>query len=150
MKTVYWELSTLSVILILLFSATTGYSHGVIGKAETRQAVCLNAAYDDGEPMSYAEVSIYSPKEHHPFQSGYTDSKGVFCFLPDTIGKWQLKVNDGMGHQLALGFDHRTKSTPSQPIAASPQLSKINGVIGGVGVIIGFGGLSAWWLSRKR
>ncbi|MFO7965491.1 MAG: hypothetical protein R6U50_16320, partial [Desulfobacterales bacterium] len=50
-------------------------------------------------PMAFAEVLVFSPKndkiEH---QNGRTDQNGRFAFLADIPGKWQVKVNDGMGH----------------------------------------------------
>jgi nickel transport protein len=60
------------------------------------------AEYDDGEPMSYAKVTIASPGADLPFQSGRSDKNGRFCFFPDAEGQWEVVAEDEMGHRLEV------------------------------------------------
>ena len=49
--------------------------------------------------MRYAEVLVFSPENDEvEYQNGRTDQNGRFAFCPEMVGKWQIKVNDGMGH----------------------------------------------------
>jgi nickel transport protein len=79
-------------------------AHGTHGATEEGGgAVCASAAYDDGSPMSYAAVDIFSPADKKlPFQTGRTDRNGYFCFRPDAPGRWKLTAKDEEGHQVRL------------------------------------------------
>ncbi len=87
------------ITLLILLISTKLWSHGVVYDVKKEKAVIIKVTYDDGEPMSYAEVKIFSPDnkdiEH---QNGRTDKNGYFAFLPDKPGEWKIIVNDGTGH----------------------------------------------------
>ncbi|MFO7750306.1 MAG: hypothetical protein R6V54_09475 [Desulfobacteraceae bacterium] len=73
-----------------------GTDYRLIGKDAV---VAAEFFYSDKTPMEYAEILIFSPEnEKVEFQNGRTDQNGRFAFLAETPGKWQMKVNDGMGH----------------------------------------------------
>ena len=47
-----------------------------------------------------AAVEVYSPDdEDEPYQKGETDRNGRFSFVPESAGKWDFTVDDGMGHR---------------------------------------------------
>ncbi|NQT92354.1 MAG: hypothetical protein HQ559_06305, partial [Lentisphaerae bacterium] len=59
----------------------------------------IEAAYDDGSPMAFCDVSVFSPGDPvSEYQTGITDPRGRFAFIPDTNGVWKVTVDDGMGH----------------------------------------------------
>ncbi|MDY6968781.1 MAG: hypothetical protein SVR08_09040 [Spirochaetota bacterium] len=93
------NISGILFLLIFSFSISSALAHGVTYEIQRDSAVIVKAGYDDGEPMSYAEVKIFSPdvqKVEH--QNGRTDNNGNFAFLPNRTGKWRIVVNDGLGH----------------------------------------------------
>ena len=73
----------------------------------------FRAGFSGGEPASYAPCLIHGPEsglEGGPeFQSGRTDARGIFAFVPDRDGVWNVVVDGGMGHRLA--FDVLVNST---------------------------------------
>jgi nickel transport protein len=96
----------LSAVLLLAVPVQV-LGHGTQGRTEKDSgAVCVSAAYDDGTPMSYVAVDIFSPAEKKlPFQTGRTDRNGYFCFRPDAQGSWKLAAKDEEGHQMRLSTD---------------------------------------------
>lgn len=96
MKTLIW-------CLFLLFFVPTGlFAHAVKGKLAPAEAICAEFSFDDGEPMSYAEVTIKLQGEKLSFQKGRTDANGRFCFYPETKAAYSIMVSDGMGHGMEL------------------------------------------------
>jgi nickel transport protein len=74
-------------------------AHGVNYTINQTNALVIKVEYDDGEPMSYAEVKIFSPNDQKiEYQKGRTDKKGRFAFLPEKGGEWKVVVGDGMWH----------------------------------------------------
>jgi nickel transport protein len=91
------------LIILFLFLTCDVFAHGVEGEIKYLQDVVLvTAAYDSGEPMSYAKVEIYAPDSNIKFQLGRTDRNGRFAFVPDVSGVWQIVVSDNLGHRLEL------------------------------------------------
>lgn len=99
------KLRTLSSLGVIL--ATTGFiyqskafAHGVVLQYQPTDAIALLAKYDNGQPMSNAQVVIYSPDNpSQPWQTGVADEEGKFVFIPDTNinGNWTVKVRSA-GH----------------------------------------------------
>ncbi len=78
----------------------TGYRHSQI------EAAALEFMYSTGEAMSYREAKVFSPNdEKFAYQSGRTDEKGRFAFVPDSPGKWRVIVRDEEGHQCTAEID---------------------------------------------
>lgn len=140
--------------LLILLMAGQGWAHGVRGIVAPRQAACILAEYDGGDPMSYVRVEIMAPDSKLSFQSGRTDRNGRFCFLPDIAGNWQLGINDEMGHKLRL-----TSTVDENMIPSTGDETGINRggpwtrglrVVDGLAVIFGSAGILAWWRSKTR
>lgn len=86
------------LVLLMVLPKSICFAHGLIDK-EIEGGTGIEVTYDDGTPMSYSEVKVYSPRdEETEFQQGFTDRNGRFIFSPDVVGKWKVIVNDGMGH----------------------------------------------------
>ena len=50
--------------------------------------------------LSGGDVFIYAPGEaEKAFQTGKTDGKGKFAFIPTKAGEWKVVVDDGTGHR---------------------------------------------------
>jgi len=74
-------------------------AHGVFHQVTRGEAVLVTAEYDDGDPMSCAEVKIHPPGEGKiAQQTGRTDRNGCFAFVPDVQGQWRVTIDGCMGH----------------------------------------------------
>ena len=115
---IFVRLAVIAGLILLItgeiFAHGTGYRHSGF------QAVALEFMYSTGEAMSYREARVFSPNdEKFAYQSGRTDEKGRFAFVPDTAGKWRVIVRDEEGHQCTAEIDIApenlsTANTPQQ------------------------------------
>ncbi|NQS90434.1 hypothetical protein HQ584_11675 [Patescibacteria group bacterium] len=137
-----------ALLFYLFFLPCSLWAHSVVYEIKEDRAVIINVAYDDGEPMSYAEVKIFSPEnkdiEH---QNGRTDKNGCFAFLPDQNGKWRIIVNDGMGHGVVTGVEVKEAMKIETTAKGWPRLQKL---ITGVSIIWGLAGLIFYLKMRKK
>jgi nickel transport protein len=63
-------------------------------------AVVIRAAYGGSEPLAFAKVQVFAPSSpSQEFQTGVTDRRGYFSFLPDGPGAWRVVVDDEEGHR---------------------------------------------------
>lgn len=85
--------------LLLLWTWKT-LAHGTGYRQPGFRAVALEFVYSTGETMSYREARVFSPEDDKfAYQSGRTDGKGRFAFVPDVPGLWRVLVRDEEGHQ---------------------------------------------------
>ena len=90
------------LFLILNFSKITLFAHGLVYDIKMAKTLIIKVAYNDGEPMSYSDVKIFSPDStKEEYQNVTTDKNGQFAFVPDISGEWKSLINDGMGHALS-------------------------------------------------
>ena len=138
------------VTILLLFSGfiTICLAHGTSCKVFKDSTLIIKAEYDDGTVMSYAEVLIFSPDDKNiEYQNGRTDKNGIFAFVPDKTGIWQIKVNDGMGHGIEKEIAVDTKISIN---AINSGASGKNDYIAAVAIIIGITGFLFYLKSRKK
>lgn len=146
--------AALCLAVFLLSAAALCRAHGVDGYADQATGYCVTARYSDGEPMSWAEIKIAAPDSDIEFQNGRTDRNGKFMFLPDGQGAWEVVVQDGMGHRMALevmvsgAADAKGTAVPVARGTASGK-SRPMGVVAGVGVIFGLCGFFYGWKARR-
>jgi nickel transport protein len=144
----------LLILGTILATVVTAWGHGTQGIVETGEGILVSAGYDDGEPMSYAEVKILGPDSEIPFQKGRTDRNGRFMFRPDQKGLWQIIVSDGMGHRLDL--EREIFNVKDDMQAATPEkngiskTSRVQGIIMGVSIILGLFGIVYGWKARSH
>ena len=87
-------------LILLCINQNPGFAHGVGYREISLKAVPLEFFYSTGEKMSYCEAKIFSPTDSKfAAQSGRTDEKGRFAFIPDAPGEWRAIVRDNEGHQ---------------------------------------------------
>jgi nickel transport protein len=78
--------------------ADKAQAHGASIETSKTQAVQIEAAYDSGQPMAEAQVTVYSPENPaEPWKTAATDSEGQYVFVPDQTGQWQVQVRQA-GH----------------------------------------------------
>lgn len=140
---------------VMMLAAPSCRAHGVDGAVELTEGYCVTAQYDDGEPMCYAAVEIKAPDADFVFQKGRTDRNGRFMLQPDTPGRWQAIVQDGMGHRLAL--DVVVGTDPGAPdrgaagtTAAGTAPGRLGNILAGLAIIFGLCGFVYGWRTRLR
>ncbi len=112
--------------LILLLTGEI-FAHGTGYRQSEFRAVALEFMYSTGEAMSYREARVFSPNdEKFSYQSGRTDEKGRYSFVPDTPGKWRVIVRDEEGHQCTAEIDITPENlNPGNESAKTTQPSTI-------------------------
>ncbi len=142
----------ITVIMLTAVSPDLSFAHGMVHHFTQEEAVVIRAAYDDGEPMSYAAVKIYAPdnaKIEH--QNGRTDKNGCFAFIPDAPGQWHLTIDGGMGHMITTDVTvDEDLALPAEPSEVSHQLPRFYGMAMGLSIIFGLTGFLAWFKSLKQ
>lgn len=94
------------MVLISLSVASKSFAHGTGYRQAALKAIPLEFFYSTGEAMSYREARVFSPNdEKFAAQSGRTDEKGRFAFVPDVAGLWRVIVRDEEGHQCEAKID---------------------------------------------
>ena len=84
----------------LIFLCGEAFAHGTGYRHSALKAVALEFMYSTGEAMSYREARVFSPNDDKfAWQSGRTDERGRFAFVPNAAGMWRIIVRDEEGHQ---------------------------------------------------
>ncbi len=147
-----FSLCLIGLVCILFFPIIVS-AHGTGYKIiESSKAVVIEFYYSGGEPMSYAQVLVFSPQDQKTeYQNGRTDRKGRFAFYPDISGNWRIEISDGMGHKVQAevnGGSGKPDQTPVQK-SESAGLNKISKAFFGVSVIWFLTSLLLWLNARK-
>lgn len=149
----------LIVLLPILGNGKQVLAHGAqIGYSRT-QALEIQATYDDGTPMSNAQVVIYAPNDpSRPWLTGTTNQAGKFVFVPDgeQSGNWDVKVRQA-GHGKIITIPENailaseTETNNSQELASSNNAiyNPVQKIIMAAVGIWGFVG-TALFFSRKK
>ena len=111
-----WLLIT--VIVANAVVADSVLAHGANIKHRQTSAIVIQAAFDDGTPMSDAQAIIYSPEDPAtPWLKGTTDSEGKFTFVPepDVSGNWDIKVRKaGHGDIVSVAVEGESSGSDSK------------------------------------
>ena len=143
----YIAINVSGIVLVMLISVNNISAHDVIHDIKQGVSVVIRAGYDTGEPMRYAEVLIYSPKNGKiEFQNGRTDANGSFAFLPDTPGEWKIVVNDGDGHGFSTSF---TADKSMNMKITRTWFARLKKLVSGVILIFGLTGFLYYIRARK-
>jgi nickel transport protein len=88
------------VLTLLMALPLPAYAHGARIEYTVDMTVEIVAAYDNGEPMAGAQVTVYAPDDPiNPWLTDFCDDEGRFSFTPDTTktGTWDVQVRQA-GH----------------------------------------------------
>jgi len=87
-------------VLFWILSFQNLFAHEVNYQVKEGKGVCVSFFFAGGEPMNYAEIEVYAPGEKIVFQKAMTDKNGIFCFMPDRDGIWQVLAKGETEHGL--------------------------------------------------
>ena len=111
-------------------------------------AVILTAIYGGSEPAAFCQVSVRAPgKPDAEYQTGRTDARGRFAFVPEGTGDWRVVVDDEMGHRLELTVPWSGSAYGGPTAAAQPIWQK---ALTGASLLLGLTGLWLWWRVRGQ
>lgn len=111
----------------------------------------VRVAYDDDEPVSFAEVQVFAPGGGaKPVLTGVTDRNGCFVFRPDTAGVWKVSIDDGMGHSAPHFVTSGVAASAAAPVVPPARMSRVQGVVTGLSLIFGVFGWGAWLRLRAK
>jgi len=138
----------ISVLVFMWLAVSSSiFSHGVkIG--ELSGGVGVKVMYDSKNPISGANVTVYSPLDQkNSFYSGITDKNGCFMFLPNSDGKWKVVIVDKTGHGGIKCIDVENSKLNKVMVENESVGSKI---LSGVGILFGISGLLFFILAIKE
>ncbi len=137
----------LLAVIPLIFSVLT--AHGVETVRVQTGIVGLRAFYDDGSPLAYVDVTVFSPEDKETeFQSGLADKNGVFTFRPDQDGTWTIIFDDGLGHGTKQEINiTAAQVVPEEGEHVTPRWQKI---VVGLSLIFGMTGLLYGMTVQRR
>ena len=138
--------SPIFILLVILLPLSL-FAHGVEYNVNLQNSVVIRVFYDDGYPMDYADYEIKS-SDGEIFQIGVTDRQGILSFIPDMIGKWEVKIDDGMGHGILTSIDIDEDMLPS--MNNSLKHSRLQKLIIGLSVIFGLTGIMFYIVTKRE
>lgn len=116
-----FKLAPLSVGLFLLGTSAPALGHGAVAEYRQVRAIEIRGEYDNGDPMSEAQVTIYAPENpNEPWLEGTTQEDGTFVFVPDPeqAGGWVARVRKG-GHGDMTTIQVETAQAEETPTQAN-------------------------------
>lgn len=145
MKNVNVVMLLLVVLLLIPFNVV--YAHGVNISYKANIEYEISANYDTGQPLSEAQVTIYSPQNpSEPWYKGISDSKGKISVKLDSSqkGMWLVQFRKG-GHganiNIPVGEDKALEGTTGY--------SKIQMIIMSICILWGFIGTTLYFKARR-
>ncbi len=135
---------------ILLLTSAPVLAHGAQVMWDFHEdSVHISAAFDNGVPMSDAQVTVFSgaaPTE--PYLRGLTDENGVFVFKPDLhlSLNWDVQVRKA-GHGDIVHF---SMMQTSEVIIEERAFTTLQIIIMSVSVVWGFIGTALFFASKRK
>lgn len=141
-------LLVLSLVLVLA-STSPVLAHGTKFEYQARASYEILASYDDGTPMSEAQVTVYAPNDpSKPWITGTCDEDGRYVFTPDKAiaGEWAVQIRKaGHGGMLNIPVGENNQ----QAAAGSTGYTPLQLVVMIVAVLWGLLG-TALYFKRER
>jgi hypothetical protein len=150
----------LCFILIFIINTESSAHDITVEITKSYPSVIIRASYFQAEPLSYAEVMIFSPESDVvEYQYGRSDKSGYFAFLPNSKGDWKITVDDEMGHfkesVVTITADFFTGEGATAIVAHTKQGSTIQDlhplykIIFGLALIFGITGIFYGFKARQ-
>ncbi|NEP00721.1 MAG: carboxypeptidase regulatory-like domain-containing protein [Symploca sp. SIO2E9] len=156
-----WKVIT-PLIFVSIFSwPIRATAHGVKIEAKNTQAIEIYAQYDNGEPISNTQVTVYAPQDPAtPWLQGTSDQSGKFVFVPDSSqpGNWAVQVRKaGHGKMINITLGEGTAGADSGEVRTDFSTSNNSNssytapqkLLMGAAIIWGFVGTALFFLRGK-
>ncbi|MFU2113548.1 carboxypeptidase-like regulatory domain-containing protein [[Pasteurella] aerogenes] len=154
--------------LFVLFSSQSLWAHSLYLFAQyDGKEISGKAYYSDLSPAAETYVAVYQQDKTNIVTEGQTDKQGEFHFPLQGEGIYRVEIEAMEGHKAvayaANVVPQATNATSSLASNASDELMLVRAdiaklqdkiyfrdILGGIGYIVGFLGLWAWWQSRRQ
>jgi nickel transport protein len=142
--------SFLLVLALCWLGAASASAHDLeVTVTMAPPAVVLRAAYGGAEAAPFAQVQVFAPgAAAAEYQTGRTDRRGYFSFVPEAGGAWRVVVDDEEGHRREI-----TVAVPepfsSGAAAPAPRASRFERALLGVALILGMTGFLYGYKARR-
>lgn len=140
----------LKFLIVLFLSNISLFAHGIFYDV-TEGAVNIRISSANNLSISNAKVEIFAPEGNLAYARGFTDVNGNFAFMPDSGGKWHVKVivpSDHGNHEkefnIELKDDYKVKDFDRVPV------ERYLGVFSALGIMLGFFGIFSFYREYKR
>lgn len=138
----------------LFLNFTKTLAHEINHQVKEVQTICISLFFSNKQPMNYAEVEVYAPEGNIVFQKARTDKNGIFCFLPDKEGTWEIKAKGETEHGFhGTHLEIKINKTMNIEEFKKPLVAKHTKIVvalGIVGWIIGVLGVYLYLKNTKR
>ncbi|MBL8178897.1 MAG: hypothetical protein JNK48_29760 [Bryobacterales bacterium] len=112
-------------------------------------AVIVRAAYAGSQAVAFAKVQVFAPGGGETeFQTGLTDRRGFFSFVPEAAGVWRVVFDDEEGHRREVAVTVPEKFEGSAAGSGSLPVSRVERALTGIAMILGITGI--WYGVKAR
>ncbi len=91
-------------LLVLFFTGVLS-AHNLKHTLLWEESMILTLQFVKEGDFSFQSYEVYAPKTKIPFQVGRSDAHGKIVFLPDSSGKWRVKIFSEDGHGKIIEVD---------------------------------------------
>lgn len=134
-----------------LFAPSLVQAHGTaIDVIIDGNQVEIGAKFDNGDPMSEAQILVYPPTDPQTaWHTGVADANGIYAFEIDSsqAGEWAVSMRSA-GHGQIIYLDVAANGVITSRAGASEHNNN-QSLFMAAAVIIALGGI-AYWFSRPR
>lgn len=113
-------------------------------------AVVLRATYGGTEPVPFAKVQVFSASDvKAEYQTGVTDKRGAFSFVPDAGGQWKVVIDDETGHRRDVAVTVPARFEQGGAPSPGAGASRWERTLLGLALIVGITGFWYGWKARR-
>lgn len=99
------KIMLIMLIVLLLFKINV-FAHGALIEYEIKESYYIQALYDTGKPMPFAQIIIYAPNNiEEPYEVGKSNENGEYSFTIDKNikGVWTIQARL-VGHGTSMNI----------------------------------------------
>lgn len=112
-------------------------------------AVIVKATYAGSQPVAFAKVQVFAPgSQTAEFQTGLTDKRGTFSFVPESAGEWRIVFDDEEGHRREVPVPVPERFEAGSAASTAAPISRLERALAGIAVILGATGI--WYGIKAR
>jgi nickel transport protein len=140
---------TIYIFVLFCFWAGVAAAHDLEASVTlSAPAVIVRASYGGSDPVAFAKVQVFAPSNSNEYQTGVTDRRGYFSFVPDDGGTWKVVVDDEEGHRREVVVEV-PRELPAGAVAGSGGASRVERGLLGLALIFGLTGFWYGWKARR-
>lgn len=137
----------LTLLALLAIAATAHDMEAGIQLAAP--AVIVKATYAGSQPVAFAKVQVFAPgAPTAEFQTGLTDKRGYFSFVPETAGDWRVIFDDEEGHRREVTVSVPQRFAEGAATTTTASVSRLERAMVGIALILGVTGI--WYGVKAR